>query len=535
MNSDIKNDKTLEILLESMSIISKVTMGFVTVTDKDGYRIKTVDSEGKEIVELRGVFYRLACEAAFENKPKYGMSQIENGVEAWSIPVGEYVLCASNYERVKTYRELKNSLTESLPVIAKVVGGEAVLFDKGGTRIASFDSDGNESKAYLGNVSEAAKEAMTSQMPVIGDSNYIMGASAVRIPINKEFGFGFNNDDTMKKNQKLLSEVKKHQNAKYNFEDIIGESMEMRRAKEVAKLSAKSISSVLIIGETGTGKELFAQSIHNESNRKDQPFVAINCAAIPPNLMESSFFGYEKGSFTGAVKEGQQGVFEQANGGTLFLDEISEMQIDLQSKLLRVLQEREVKRIGGKTNIPLDIRIIAATNKDMDKLIKENKFRLDLYYRLNVIDIPIQPLRRIKDDIPLIVRNQIRRMNQSFGKFIQGIDDEALELLVNYKWPGNVRELVNVIEKAFNMSGNSRYITKEHLPSRFHSINISLSSDRTSLCEIMQEYEKRVITDILAKNNGSKIKTAEKLNISTTTLWRRIKELGISENEYIRE
>ena len=531
MNSEIK-DKTREILLESLSIISKVMMGYVTLTDRGGHRIKTVDSSGKELAELRGVYYKLAHDTAIEKKPGYGMSQIEDGVEAWSIPIDDYVLCASNYERVKINRELRNSLMESLPVIAKVVGGEAVLFDKTGVRMASFDSDGNESKEFLGIVSEAAKSAMNSQKPVIGDSNYIMGASAVRIPITKEFGLGFNNDDTMKKSHKLLSEVKKYQSAKYNFEDIIGDSLQMTKSKEVAKLSAKSISSVLIIGETGTGKELFAQSIHNKSERRNQPFVAINCAAIPVNLMESSFFGYEKGSFTGAVKEGQQGVFEQANGGTLFLDEISEMQYDLQSKLLRVLQEREVKRIGGKINIPLDLRIISATNKDMEKLIKENKFRLDLYYRLNVIDIQLHPLRKIKDDIPLIIKHQIRKMNQSFGKFIQGIEDEALELLVNYEWPGNVRELVNVLEKAFNMSGNSRIITKDHLPSRFHNIDISFNSDHTSLSQIMQEYERKVIADILVKNKGSKSKTAEKLEISTTTLWRRIKELGIKDKEF---
>lgn len=165
----------------------------------------------------------------------------------------------------------------------------------------------------------------------------------------------------------------------------------------------------------------------------------------------------------------------------------------------------------------------------------ENKFRLDLYYRLNVIDIQIQPLRKIREDIPLIIKRQIKKMNQSFGKFIQGLEEDALESLVNYEWPGNVRELVNVLEKAFNMSGSSRFITKEHLPSRFHNLEINLNNDNMSLCKIIQDYERKVIIEILLKNKGSKSKTADKLEISTTTLWRRIKELNIKEDDYNRE
>jgi transcriptional regulator with PAS, ATPase and Fis domain len=529
---DMHDDKELlKVLLESLNIISKVTYGYVAVTDNNGIRIKTVDYSGQELKNLVGVKYDLACECSKGNKPVYGLSQLEEGAEAWCIPLGNYVLCASNYERIKTNNTLHDSLLEALPLIAKVVGGEAVMFDKHGKRTKSVSSDGKESTDYLGKISKDALRAMEMKRPVIGDSNYVFGASAVRIPITNDFGIGFNNDDSIRKSQSLLNEIKKNRNVKFDFEDIIGETHQVNKIKEIAKLASKSNSSVLIIGESGTGKELYAQAIHNASERRDKPFVAINCAAIPSNLLESSFFGYEKGSFTGALKEGQSGFFEQANGGTLFLDEISEMKFDLQSKLLRVLQEREVKRIGSDKSIPLDIRIISATNKDLSKLISENEFRLDLYYRLNVIDINLPPLRLIKEDIPILANYYIKKMSRSFGKLIEGIDEEAIEILSNYTWPGNVRELVNVIEKAFIINSDSNFITKDHLPERIRNELKEIESNELrnkSLGLALQDYEKKIIEKTLQNCNNSRVKASEKLGISTTTLWRRMKELGIS-------
>lgn len=517
----------LNILIESLSIISKVTYGYVTVTDSEGIRIKTVDFQGEELINFKGVKYELAQEAYLKQKPVYGLSQLEEGAEAWCIPIGKYVLSASNYERIKANKILQNSLRESLPLIAKVVGGEAVMFDGSGRRTKSISSDGEVSEKYLGKISSDAKRAMELKRPVIGESNYVFGSSAVRIPITKDFGFGFNNEDSIKKSHKLLNEIKKNRTAKYDFDDIIGESFQVKKAKEIAHLAAKSLSSVLIVGESGTGKELYAQAIHNGSSRRDKPFIAINCAAIPSNLLESSFFGYEKGAFTGAVKEGQAGFFEQANGGTIFLDEISEMKFDLQSKLLRVLQEREVKRIGGSKSIPLDVRIISATNKDLNKLIDNNEFRLDLYYRLNVIDINLPQLRMLKDDIPILANYYIKKMSHTFGKFIEGIEAEALEILVNYNWPGNVRELVNVIEKAFNLSTNSNFILKEHLPDRIKKENTDSNFIKGSLDEMLAKHERQIISKTLKLCNNSRVEAAKKLGISTTTLWRKINNLKI--------
>lgn len=521
--------KMLNTLLGSLPIIAKVTSGYAALTDRNGERIKTTDSAGNEVIELKGVYYDLAKEAAEKQETVYGMSQLEYGAETWCIPIEDYVLCCSNVERVGYSNSLKNSLIEALPFIARVAGGEAVVFDSEGKRLASVNSDGEVNTKFLGTISKDANEAMKKQRPIIGESNYISGANAVRIPIGKDFGFGFNNEDYVSKNQNLMDEMKKYQAAKYNFSDIIGKSNEINRAKEVSKIAAQSNSSVLILGETGTGKEVFAQSIHNASIRCNKPFVAINCAAIPQNLMESSFFGYESGAFTGAKKGGSSGVFEQANGGTLFLDEISEMHLELQSKILRVLQEREVRRIGSERVIKLDIRVISASNKDLDELVKEGKFRRDLFYRLNVLDIHLPSLRYIKEDIPLLVNHAIRNMNITFGKFVEGIDEESQNILVNYGWPGNIRELMNCIEKAFNILGNERIIKKEHLPRNIME-NYSITDvNSEGLDEMIKKYEREIILRALEINDGIKSKTAEYLKISTTTLWRKMNQLDIKE------
>jgi transcriptional regulator with PAS, ATPase and Fis domain len=254
--------------------------------------------------------------------------------------------------------------------------------------------------------------------------------------------------------------------------------------------------------------------------------VAINCAAIPQNLIESHFFGYTEGSFTGAKKGGAPGVFEQANGGTLFLDEISEMQLEIQSKILRVLQEREVTRIGSSKVIPLDVRVISASNKNLEDMVKKNAFRQDLYYRLNVLDIQLPSLRYMKEDIGYIVDHLIMKMNVAFGKFVMGIEEDALELLIKYEWPGNVRELINCIEKSFNLIGNDSYIKVDHLPMKLNE-QVEIQDDDSGLENMLSTYEKTIIEKALKKNNYVKSKTAKYLKISTTTLWRRMKQLNI--------
>lgn len=516
--------ESIKTILEVLPVISRISGGYATITTKQGVRIKTFDSEGKEVKSLQGKVYELAQKAGESGNIYIGKSEIVENAEAWALPLGEYVLATSNIEHILREQELKTALTKALPLIARVAGGEAVLFDDQGKRLASYDYLGNTNQKYIGLVSKAAKKAMSTQKPVIGESMSVTGAIGVRIPITQGFGFGFNNEQGVTREQKLLEEVKKFQYAKYTFNDILGDSEAMKKVKNTASQISQGVSSVLISGETGTGKELFAQAIHNESDRRSNPFVAINCAAIPPSLIESYLFGYEEGAFTGAKKNGSPGAFEQANGGTIFLDEISEMDISLQSKLLRVLQEREVKRIGSTETIKIDVRVISATNKDLVQEIKKDIFREDLYYRLNVVQVNIPSLKEHLEDIPLLVKYFIKRYNKMLGKFVWEISDNAQKHLVAYNWPGNIRQLQNCIEHAMNMvSVNENLIDVKHLPNYIFENRFSPSREKIpSLAEVVGQAERDIIVKVLRLYNGSKKKTARALGISDTTLWRKM-------------
>ncbi|MCG8531404.1 MAG: sigma 54-interacting transcriptional regulator, partial [Desulfovibrionales bacterium] len=359
----------ISVLLKSLPIIAKINGGYATLTDKNGKRIKTYDSNGNILTELEGKVYTAAREAYEDQEPSFGRSEILDQACAWFLPIADYVLACSNIERVQRDENLFNALQRALPFIAQVTGGEAVIFNEEGRRLFCVNQHGKVQDEYIGKVSTAAHETMNKQKPIIGKSTSVNGAMAVRIPITEKYGIGFNNERSIQQKQKLLDQVNKFQYAHYSFNDIISQSKVMQQVKEFALRIAESQSSILLFGPTGTGKELFAQSIHNASPRRDKPFIAINCGALPPTLIESTLFGYEPGSFTGAYRKGKAGLFEKADGGTLFLDEISEMELDLQTKLLRVLQEKEVCRVGGQNTIPVDVRIISSTNKKLEELV----------------------------------------------------------------------------------------------------------------------------------------------------------------------
>ena len=309
-----------------------------------------------------------------------------------------------------------------------------------------------------------------------------------------------------------------------SFDDIIGESEEIISVKEKAALIANSSSTVLIQGESGTGKELFARAIHDSSNISGKPFIAINCAAIPDSLLESELFGYEEGAFTGARKAGQIGKFQLADNGTVYLDEIEEMPIHLQSKLLRVLQERKIEKLGGKESVPVNIRVIASTNKDLEEMIRTGEFREDLYYRLNVIPIYIPPLRDRKGDIAVLYSYFLNVLNKRLGKNIKGFTRDVEEVLLNHKWSGNVRELQNVVECAVNMA-RGEYITLSDIPIRISKEKMKCSEESIIILN-KDEMMKKQISDALKRygsNLAGKIATANALGISTATLYRKIK------------
>ncbi|MEL7654516.1 MAG: sigma 54-interacting transcriptional regulator, partial [Bacillota bacterium] len=313
------------------------------------------------------------------------------------------------------------------------------------------------------------------------------------------------------------------------FTDIIGESEAMLRAKRRTLQVSTSDSTILITGESGTGKELFARAIHSESPRSKNPFIAINCGAIPEMLLESELFGYEKGAFTGADSRGKPGKFEIAHKGTIFLDEIGDLPLHLQVKLLHAIQNRCIDRVGGTSPIDIDVRIIAATNKNLEKMIAAQEFREDLYFRLNVIPIMIPPLREREGDIELLLRYALKKFNGLLNKNIKDFHPEALKLLMNYNWPGNVRELENVVEYAINMEEGNSLILIENLPDKILKRKRNLSS-KAGLKEKMDEYQRMLIEECLDETGRSteeKIIAAKRLGISESTLYRRIRELGI--------
>lgn len=328
------------------------------------------------------------------------------------------------------------------------------------------------------------------------------------------------------------SEIKRMQEAKYSFDNIITENKQMNYLKKLARRAADSNSTVLIQGESGTGKELFAHAIHKASYRKYGAFIRVNCAAIPKDLLESELFGYESGAFTGARKEGKPGKFELANGGTIFLDEIGAMPLEMQAKLLRVLQEREFERIGGTNTISFDVRIIAATNENLEEEVSKGNFREDLYYRLNVIRLQIPPLRERKDDIPILARAILKELVNELQMGPKELTESAINLLKEYSWPGNVRELHNYIERAVNFS-SGRLILPKHLPPVLLSSKGKNQYEEVGeLKKIVAEAEINAIKEALKHTGGNRTEAARLLGIHRTSLYQKIDRYKIDMSNF---
>jgi len=366
----------------------------------------------------------------------------------------------------------------------------------------------------------------------VGDIKIV--ANIIPIKINNEIVRTVVTFQNVSQVQKIEQKIREKLYLKGNvaentFSDIIGQSQIFRNLKEEAKNYAQIDSPVLLYGETGTGKELFAQAIHNYSPRRNKSFVAFNCAALPESLLESELFGYVGGAFTGAKKEGKMGLFEQAHEGTIFLDEIGEISQNIQARLLRVLQEHKVRRLGDDKVIPVDVRIIASTNKKLIQLVKENKFRDDLYYRINVLNLEIPPLRERKEDISLLVNFFIKKYGYKFKKIVEGISEEGMQILENYDWPGNIRQLENIIERLLVRTDKNFIMTnlvKEIMKLQYgggvidnyqkqDNINYPLSGD-------LENIEKNIIKEIINEEKGNKAAAARRLGISRTTLWRKM-------------
>lgn len=315
--------------------------------------------------------------------------------------------------------------------------------------------------------------------------------------------------------------------SKYTLEDIIGEGEMLREAKEIAIQASKTSLPVLILGETGTGKELFAHCIHRESERRYENFVRVNCAAIPKDLFEAELFGYEPGAYTGANKEGRPGKFEIAHRGTILLDEICEMPQETQSKLLRVIQEKEVERIGGKGPKNIDFRLITSTNRDIDKMLSQGRIREDLYYRINVIRLTIPSLRERKEDIPLLVDYFLRKLREKQGVNKRAVGEKAIDLLKKYHWPGNIRELKNLIELAALSAINRDCIEVSDFPSLGYDHTQKFNIDHNYLKNVRRQAEANAILELLKQTNYNVSLVAKRIGMHRTGLYKKIKEYHI--------
>ncbi|MHB8074265.1 sigma 54-interacting transcriptional regulator [Desulfosporosinus fructosivorans] len=366
---------------------------------------------------------------------------------------------------------------------------------------------------------------LTTGVPVLNAKGQVIGAVATM----KDFC----------QVEEIISKIDRKKQL-MSFEGIIYQSEKMRHVIETAKMVAKGSSTILLRGESGTGKELFARAIHRESLRVQAPFIPISCAALPDSLLESELFGYEEGSFTGAARGGKKGLFEQADHGTLFLDEIGEIPTQVQVRLLRVLQEGMIRRVGGSKELPVDVRIVAATHRNLEEMIQKGEFREDLYYRLNVIPLRIPPLRERSEDIPLIAQHLIRKISEKLGKSEIHLTKESVELLMGQTWPGNVRQLENILERIINVMDSAEinpqlFYEWTDLVSTPHTaeceegdfqIQIPVEKEWPTLKEIVSEVEKQVLMRVLETHSSSR-KAGRVLGVSNTTILNKMKNYGI--------
>jgi len=448
--------------------------------------------------------------------------------------------------RYKMQSAIMNSITDGLIIIDKEgrleyinqVGAEILGFDRE-TSMGKHVSELVDFKPVILDVLKTGQGYVDKEIIVSDRTGVKTHFIKTAVPVKDDDGNIVNVVDTfrkIKRVQKLINEMTGAY-SNFRFDDIIGNSTNLKKCIKIAKIAANSTSNVLITGESGTGKELIAHSIHSHSNRRDQPFVTINCGAIPRELLESELFGYEAGSFTGASTKGRTGKFELAEGGTIFLDEIGEMPLDMQVKLLRVLQDKKVTRVGGYNVFNVDVKIIAATNKDLIKLCDQGLFRRDLYYRINVLNVKIPSMRERKSDIPILVEYFINKYSYRLDKTILGISSDALDLLIKYDWPGNVRELENVLERAVNICEGNMITEKEINSDMFYQDNgINQHSYMNSANENdivpLEVLEERAIKQALIVSNGNITTAANMLKVTRNTIYNKVKKYNLDIYNY---
>ncbi len=447
---------------------------------------------------------------------------------------GELSAILSSVQEAIEVADLNGEIKYVNPAFSRVTGisGDTRI----GKNIFTVSPDGALAQAIL------TKLPVTGQKTQVGGSNAEVISNACPIVVDEKILGAVVSFQPVTDIMKLVEELKKSchliQNlnerlgqvsgSKYSFDDIIGQAPGMQQVKTLGRKAALTDSTVIIYGESGTGKELFAHALHQASGRSEKPLIKVNCAAIPESLLESEFFGHEKGAFTGAVKT-KLGKFELAHGGTIFLDEIGDMDLSLQAKLLRVLQEKEIERIGGTETVKVDVRVVAATNRDLQQMVRKGEFRQDLYYRLNVVELHIPPLRERKEDLDLLINHFVTKFERKLGKRINSISQGALGQLAAYHWPGNVREMENVLERAIvSMDKGEKMITHLHI-GQLTENKRGFDTLDISVIESIENMERRLIQKALDEYGISlegKKQAASILKISLGTLYNKMKRYG---------
>lgn len=373
-------------------------------------------------------------------------------------------------------------------------------------------------------------QMIAHRLPVIVDSEVVAVVGKVMFQdIDDLFAMNSKFSKLYKELDNFKGEVTKRLGAKYTFDQIIGQSKALERVKALGKRVAKSDTTVLLNGESGTGKELFAHAIHQESLRANGPFIRVNCAAIPEALFESELYGYKEGSFTGAKRSGKKGKFALAYSGTIFLDEISEMPLSMQVKLLRVLQEKEIEPVGAESPEPIDVRIIAASNKNLEELVEKGLFREDLFYRLNVLMVEIPPLRERTEDIPLLIEHLLTQLRAETRIPVDGIEENAMEHILNYSFPGNIRELRNLLERSLYVKEGPEITLTDLPPSIFRKRGIKRTiSESLSLQETLEKAERDAILEALNRTRGNKLAAANRLGISKSSFYAKLEKYELA-------
>lgn len=454
-------------------------------------------------------------------------------------------------EEVINHKEMEGLLTSIIDSTHDAISvadekGKIVLVNKAYTRITGMSPDYVIGKMATVDIAEGSSlhlEVARTRKPIynarlkVGPNKKEVLVNVTPLFVKGSFKGSVGVIHDISEIERLARELEdtkrllRYMKAKYTFDDIAGSSKLMQVAIDQARKVSTTKATVLLNGQSGTGKELFAHAIHHSSDRRDASFISVNCAALPETLLESELFGYVEGAFTGARRGGKKGLLQEANGGTVFLDEVAKMSLSVQSKFLKFLQDKEIKPVGGNETVKLDVRVIAATNVSLEKLVAAGDFLPDLYYRLNVVPIVIPSLRERPEDIPEIARLVVMRLNQEYGRMVAGIDPAVLTLFKKHDWPGNVRELENIIGRAMiSMELEEKTIMPSHIKGVIERPEKHGELPVGNLTVLMEDYEKEIISEALERNDWNKTKTSNELGISIRSLYYKLEKYGIADN-----